>query len=236
MDSVEAAGDNEAGLCWKRRGVAMRVLTEAKRNEILKIASQVFTEMGYEGASMAEIATRVGGSRGTLYRYYPSKERLFLEVVLSSGRRHLEPVFVDLSQSTGDITMALQRYGEKFLAFICDPESLAAQRMVIAESGRSEIGKRFHLAGPKNGLDLVAKYLAAKMDEGILRRSDTGVAADHLVALLQAEIMPRCLMGLQGMPTRGQIKQVVKRAVAVFLAAYRSDTAGAPDAKSAPAH
>jgi AcrR family transcriptional regulator len=198
----------------------MRVLTEAKRNEILKIASQLFTEMGYEGTSMAEIATRVGGSRGTLYRYYPSKERLFLEVVLSTGRRHLEPVFVDLEQSTGDITMALQRYGEKFLSFICDPESLAALRMVIAEAGRSDIGKRFHLAGPKTGLDLVAKYLAAKMDEGILRRSDTGVAADHLVALLEAEIMPRCMLGLQGTPTRAQIKQVVKRAVAVFLAAY----------------
>jgi AcrR family transcriptional regulator len=206
--------------CSVNAGGAMRVLTEAKHNEILKIASQVFTEMGYEGASMAEIATRVGGSRGTLYRYFPSKERLFLEVVLSTGRRHLEPVFVDLEQSSGDITTALQRYGEKFLAFLCDPESLAAQRMVIAEAGRSDIGRRFHQAGPKTGLDLLAKYLSTKMEEGVLRRSDTSIAADHLVALLQAEIMPRCLMGLQGNVTRGQIKQVVKRAVAVFLAAY----------------
>jgi len=207
-------------ICSVNAGEAMRVLTEAKHNEILKIASQVFTEMGYEGASMAEIATRVGGSRGTLYRYFPSKERLFLEVVLSTGRRHLEPVFVDLEQSSGDIAMALQRYGEKFLAFLCDPESLAAQRMIIAEAGRSDIGKRFHQAGPKTGLDLVAKYLSAKMEEGVLRRSDASIAADHLVALMQAEIMPRCLMGLLGNVTRSQIKQVVKRAVAVFLAAY----------------
>jgi AcrR family transcriptional regulator len=198
----------------------MRVLTEAKRKEILEIASQVFTEMGYEGASMAEIATRVGGSRGTLYRYFPSKERLFLEVVLATGRRHLEPVFADLEKSAGDMTMALQRYGEKFVSFLCDPESLAAQRMVIAEAGRSDIGKLFHQAGPKRGQDLLAKYLSAKMDEGILRRSDASVAADHLVALLQAEIMPRCLMGLQETASRGQIRQVVKRAVAVFMAAY----------------
>jgi AcrR family transcriptional regulator len=198
----------------------MRVLTEAKRNGILKIASQVFTEMGYEGASMAEIATRVGGSRGTLYRYFPSKERLFLEVVLSTGRRHLEPVFADLESSAGDVTVTLQRYGEKFLSFLCDPESLAAQRMVIAEAGRSDIGRRFHEAGPKTGQDLTAKYLSAKMDAGILRRADAHVAADHLVALLQAEIMPRCVLGLQATATRGQIKQAVKRAVAVFLAAY----------------
>jgi AcrR family transcriptional regulator len=198
----------------------MRVLTEAKHKEILEIASQVFTEMGYEGASMAAIATRVGGSRGTLYRYFPSKERLFLEVVLSTGRRHLEPVFVDLEQSSGDITGALQRYGERFLSFLCDPESLAAQRMVIAEAGRSDIGQRFHQAGPKMGLDLLSKYLSAKMDEGILRRADANVAADHLQALLQAEIMPRCLLGLQSTAARGQIRQAVKRAVEVFLAAY----------------
>jgi AcrR family transcriptional regulator len=198
----------------------MRVLTEAKRKEILKIASEVFTEMGYEGASMAEIATRVGGSRGTLYRYFPSKERLFLEVVLSTGRRHLEPVFADLERSAGDITMSLQSYGEKFLSFLCAPESLAAQRMVIAEAGRSDIGRRFHQAGPKMAQDLIAKYLSAKMDEGILRRADARVAADHLVALLQAEIMPRCLLGLQATSSRGQIRQAVKRALAVFLAAY----------------
>jgi AcrR family transcriptional regulator len=141
----------------------MRVLTEAKRNEILKIASQLFTEMGYEGTSMAEIATRVGGSRGTLYRYYPSKERLFLEVVLSTGRRHLEPVFVDLEQSTGDITMALQRYGEKFLSFICDPESLAALRMVIAEAGRHG-RRRGSPRGIAGGRDHAALYVGAARD------------------------------------------------------------------------
>jgi AcrR family transcriptional regulator len=169
---------------------------------------------------MAEIAARVGGSRGTLYRYFPSKERLFLEVVLSTGRRHLEPVYADLERSEGEISLALQRYGEKFLSFLCEPGSVAAQRMVIAEAGRSDIGRRFHQAGPKTGLDLLAKYLSAKMDEGTLRHADAGIAADHLVALLQAEIMPRCLLGLRATATRSQIKQVVKRAVAVFLAGY----------------
>jgi hypothetical protein len=92
--------------------------------------------------------------------------------------------------------------------------------MVIAEAGRTDIGRRFHQAGPKTGLELTAKYLAAKMDDGILRRADRRVAADHLLALLQAEIMPRCLLGLQATATRSQIRQAVKRAVAVFLAAY----------------
>lgn len=66
----------------------------------------------------------------------------------------------------------------------------------------------------------MAKYLSANIDEGILRRADARVVTDHLMALLQAEIMPRCLLGLQPKVTRGQIRQAVQRAVEVFLAAY----------------
>ncbi len=46
--------------------------TEAKREAILKTAAQAFVELGYERASMSEIAARVGGSKGTLYAYFPS--------------------------------------------------------------------------------------------------------------------------------------------------------------------
>src|SRR5437660_12633828 len=107
-------------LCSGRgRGLKMRVLTQAKHDEILGIASQVFLEMGYEGASMAEIATRVGGSRGALYRYFPSKERLFVEVTLAAGRRHLEPAFAELEQSSDEVDATLQRCGEKFVAIVC---------------------------------------------------------------------------------------------------------------------
>ena len=51
-------------------------------------------------------------------------------------------------------------------------------------------------------------------------RAPENVGADHLVALLQAELLPRCLLGLQTTVTRSQIRQAVKRAVAVFLTAY----------------
>ena len=42
----------------------------------------------------------------------------------------------------------------------------------------------------------------------------------HLSALLSAEVLHRVLMGAMASPTRQQIKQMVDRAVAVFMAAY----------------
>ena len=51
----------------------MKVKTEARREAIVEAAAQLFQEMGYERASMNELAKRLGGSKTTLYNYFPSK-------------------------------------------------------------------------------------------------------------------------------------------------------------------
>ena len=57
--------------------VRVRVKTADRRQAILEVAHDVFQEMGFERASMAVISRRLGGSKGTLYGYFRSKEELF---------------------------------------------------------------------------------------------------------------------------------------------------------------
>lgn len=59
----------------------VRVKTAARREAILAAAKQVFQDMGYDGASMDEVAARFGGSKATVYRYFGSKEALFKELI-----------------------------------------------------------------------------------------------------------------------------------------------------------
>src|SRR5687767_15487376 len=59
----------------------MRVRTEEKRLEIMRIAGELFDELGYERTSMSAIAARVGGSKATLYGYFASKEELLRAVL-----------------------------------------------------------------------------------------------------------------------------------------------------------
>ncbi len=51
-----------------------------KRAEILDAASQVFSEEGYDAASMDRIADRAGASKRTVYNHFDSKEVLLTEV------------------------------------------------------------------------------------------------------------------------------------------------------------
>jgi len=54
---------------------------EARPQELLDAALELFVEKGFAAARAEEVASRAGVSKGTLYLYYPSKEELFKAVV-----------------------------------------------------------------------------------------------------------------------------------------------------------
>ncbi len=202
----------------------MRVKTEAKREAIVQVASEVFRELGFEGASMVEIAARVGGSRATLYGYFASKEELFVAVILSVAKSHFDPIFAALAGEVDeDLERALHRFGERFLAVVCSQEVIEAQRAVIAESGRSDIGRLFYEGGPKQGLTELAEFLGLQMHKGRLRLADPTTAANHLLSLLDSETVKPCLLGIQGPLTRKELREATRRAVRVFLGGYASE-------------
>jgi hypothetical protein len=119
-----------------------------------------------------------------------------------------------------DLPRVLRRFGEKFLTFICTPEATGTYRMVLSQAGQSDIGRGFFELGPKRGEDTLTAFLQSEMDAGRLKKADARVAALHLGGLLSSETLHRTLMGVITSPPRQQIKQMVDRAVTVFMAAY----------------
>src|SRR5581483_10191865 len=60
---------------------------EATRRKILDAAEEVFGELGYYEASIAEITRRAGVAQGTYYIYFHSKREIFAELVEDIGKR-----------------------------------------------------------------------------------------------------------------------------------------------------
>ncbi|MBK6413847.1 MAG: helix-turn-helix transcriptional regulator [Sphingopyxis sp.] len=85
----------------QERSDANAVKTDARRNAILAAATDIFREVGYARASMAMISARLGGSKGTLYGYFKSKEELFgaamMEVMEGAGGRRGAPPLMHLN-------------------------------------------------------------------------------------------------------------------------------------------
>jgi AcrR family transcriptional regulator len=198
----------------------MRVKTAAKRDAILAAAGEVFKESGFEGASMAEISARIGGSKGTLYAYFKSKEELFVGVMHQEAKKQLDPILDALDSDTGDLETTLLILGEKVVGFLCQDSSIQTRRMILAESGRSDIGRRFHEEGPKIGMQRVAAFMKRQMDAGRLRQGDPILATLQLSALLDCETVTPMMLGLETSISPARIKLLVGRAIETFLAAY----------------
>ncbi|HXK26507.1 MAG TPA: TetR/AcrR family transcriptional regulator [Myxococcota bacterium] len=72
------------------------VRTDEKRDRILGAALEVCAQRGVAAARMEEIAARAGVSKGTLYRFFESKEDLLLATILASYEKGLRHVDADL--------------------------------------------------------------------------------------------------------------------------------------------
>ena len=57
---------------------------QARPQELLDAALQLFVEKGYSATRSEQVAARAGVSKGTLYLYFQSKEELFKAVVRSN--------------------------------------------------------------------------------------------------------------------------------------------------------
>ena len=199
----------------------MRTKNEARRQAILDSAAQVFQELGYERSSMAEICQRLGYSKATLYSYFASKDELFFEVVTQSVKAEFEATHAALDPSIDDITLALERFGRRFLGFLYAPAMQAVRRMLIAHApGRASLGRACFERGPARSEAAVAAFLAQAMAAGKLRQADPVLAGQQLRSLLEAEwIKPFMFHLLDEMP-EAQVQASVQRAVATFMAAY----------------
>ena len=199
----------------------MKAKTEAKRLAILNAASEVFREVGFERASMSDIRARLGGSKATLYNYFPSKEKLFFEVMHEAKTQELEEAAGGLHPEADDLKQELLRFGQKFLTVLYSPEAIAVRHLAIAESRRSESGK---LSFERAVLPLekqVAEFFKKTMRRGQLRTADAKIAAIHFLSLLESELMQRSLLGVLGSVKPQAISGAVRRAVEVFMSGYQ---------------
>src|SRR5580704_2316702 len=75
-------------------------LPERRKEEILDAAARIFAQHGYRNTDVEYIAQAVQISKGTIYRYFPSKEELFLAAADRGMRQAGEFVDAHISQET----------------------------------------------------------------------------------------------------------------------------------------
>ncbi len=207
-------------------GTASKTKRDERRDRILEIAGDVFYEQGFTGASMSEIAQRLGGSKGTLYNYFESKDELFAAFVTERCGRAWEDAFSFAADEELEVRELLTLVGEAFIKML-DERTLGLVRILIAESKRvPEMARIFYDSGPDAKARRLAGYLEAAKARGEIAPADCLIAARQFLALFRGAFYFETLFGLTGPEDLPRARQQVAAAVDMFMAAYGRSAAG----------
>ncbi len=192
-----------------------------RRRAILAVATQSFLENGYDGTTMSGISARLGGSKGTLWNHFSSKEELFaafLDEATATFRQEL----VTVLDPSRELRPALITFIQQFMEKISLPESIKLYRLIAGESGRSpEVGRMFYERAPGAVEAILGRFLGDHMKAGRLQTADPTRAARVLIALSVGNGHQQMLIG--GPPVDlGGLKEEAPQIVDLFLSLYAS--------------
>ena len=190
----------------------MSKLTEnkkKKRNAILSAARKHFLTEGYIATSMDLIATEAGVTKQTVYRYFPSKDELFRDMLHEIRANAPEPFFDHLEHP--DTEQALKGFAIGFIRRHLTQDHLNIVRLLIAEGEKApEMVSSFFSVGPHRTQSILARFFSERFE-----LEDPTTAIRLWIAML---LFPRqgALQGLD-MPTAEEIEHHAHAACELLL-------------------
>ena len=201
---------------------SLRIVGEedsSKRRQILDGARKVFMDLGFDGASMGEIARSAGVSKGTLYVYFADKNRLFEAIVEETALEQGEIAF-DFDAS-GDAATTLREFGAAYIAMILRPDGGSAIRTVMAIAERMpDVGRRYYERVLQKTINRLADHLGVHEKAGKLVIDDRELAASQFLLMCQASLFLPFIFQAAPPPSPTRVAVVIESAVRMFLAAY----------------
>jgi len=108
-----------------------RFSSDEKRSMIFKAALKVFSEHGYHNATIDEIADYSGVGKGTVYRYFSSKEVLINQLLMEKFQLIVDSIS-NIHSTDNDILQQIRRWIEFWIEFISENHEL--YRLIQSEA------------------------------------------------------------------------------------------------------
>ena len=196
-----------------------RVRTDEKRNEIVKVAQELFDKYGFDRTSMSMISDRLGGSKATLYGYFKSKEELFRAVVDHDIPEQSEKLTQEFL-SGKDLREGFTNLAIAYLTRLLSPTPIANMRMMANQPEDSTMALDFWESTLKPAWLRLTDRLEILMDEGLLKRVDPWMATMHWKGLLEWDMLDRRLLGITKQIGPAEIVKAATTGVDAFLSLY----------------
>jgi TetR/AcrR family fatty acid metabolism transcriptional regulator len=192
------------------------VLPEKQRREdILQAALEIFAKRGYHQGRMSDIAALAGVAHGTVYRYFPNKRTLAMELIGITGA-------TGFIESIGDDTLAklsprdfMHSIGKKYFGKL--EQRIPMIRFVVSESAfNKEFGKEYYRKVRHRLMENIAVYFKTFQDKGLIRKGDPYIQAHIFHNMLYGFLYSQeILQGKDVVPLA--MDKIINEVVNIFL-------------------
>ncbi|MGA7730667.1 MAG: TetR/AcrR family transcriptional regulator [Chloroflexia bacterium] len=170
---------------------------EARRQQIMDAALEVFAHKGFERATNKDIARAAQiKSPGLIYHYFKDKADLLRSIVQQRAPA------LQLLTHTDELMdkpprEVLTLFAHSFMQGFNDKATVAGFKLLLGESlRRPVVADMFNRLGPLRAFSFFTRYLEHHMDLGDLRRMDPGAAArcfigPMVIFALTREVFPQ---------------------------------------------
>jgi AcrR family transcriptional regulator len=177
-----------------------------RRRRILSAAARLFAERPFNAVQVDEVARLAGIGKATLYRYFSSKDELYLEV-FGEALHGLERRFAEIAAAPESPAAALERMIRTLVDVL--GEQLASLRLLDGEN--AELAGRWrsvYRSRRQAIIDSLRAVLARGLAAGAFRNVDLDVTPALLIGMVRGG-----LMGLAHLPH----ERIAEAAVALVL-------------------
>jgi len=197
--------------------------TAQRRKAFIDAAREAFFANGYAGTTMSSIASKVGGSKTTLWSYFPSKEDLFAAIVDDIVEHYGQVLTLDLPVDR-PVREVLRNFGNVLMTKLTSTPLLSLYRLVVGEADRfPHLAETFYDRGPRRGKARAAEWVAEKMARGELRMGNPMRAVQQFSGLCQSGIYQFAILGLPEGRDLDRVAAEVDDAVDTFYRAWKPD-------------
>jgi len=200
----------------KQQSARASARSAGRRAAILKAARDLVAQTGFRDAQMAAVAERAGVALGTLYRYFPAKAELMIEVVALVAQREIDVVASVAAGSARPIerlTAAVSAFAARalrgrnmahaLLVETVEPEIESARRSYLPKLARVfetiiEDGIRDRTF-PSQDVKAAAACIVGSLREGLVGPLGSKTLAGSGDKIDQADAIVRfCVRGVSG--------------------------------------
>lgn len=179
--------------CTKSAGRPKASEVEARTQELIDAAGMLFLKNGYTKVSLEAIARQARVAVRTIYVKFGGKAGLLKAVLASRRQRSFDEHAMETDSRP--VRIVIDEFARQFHALLWSPESIAMQRVIVAEASTNpELAEAFYEGGPRLTREMLGRYFA-RPDVRCQLRDDLplDLLPAHLIGCINGDAMCRFL-------------------------------------------